>query len=303
MFLTYFNESKGGFFKLTTNKPLNHCIQRRLPDDQVIDAARLAILENPDNAPHKDVMSGGDIESFEAAMVVAKKWKNGRTLRVRFLDGDTFVHEKVKQYANEWSRYANIKFVFGNDPDAEIRVSFQDPKRGYWSYVGTDNLSIPKDEATMNFEGFNRGTNENEYSRVVLHEFGHCIGLSHEQSNPAAEIPWDKEAVYRYYANPKHGGWSKEMVDHNVLAKLDPAETVFTPHDKLSIMQYPVENELTIGDYEIGWNRTLSETDKQFISQMYPIGTEDIQGIEIDDVAIKAAALENNTQSSYAERD
>ncbi|PEU23783.1 Tolloid-like protein 1 [Bacillus wiedmannii] len=253
---------------MTTNQPLNHCVQMNLPDDQVIEAARLAIQENPDNAPDTDEVSADSIDSFEMALEVKTKWRNGRTLRVRFLDGDPAVHEKVKGYANKWSRYANLKFAFGNDPDAEIRISFKQPG-GYWSYVGTDNLAIPRNEATMNFQFFNSNTTETEFSRVVLHEFGHCIGVSHEQSNPAANIPWDKEAVYRYYAQGDDP-WDKEMVDRQVLARLDPRGTAFTPHDPKSIMQYPVPNELTIGDYEIGFNSTLSEVDKRFIGQMYP---------------------------------
>ena len=35
-------------------------------------------------------------------------------------------------------------------------------------------------------------------------------------------------------------------------------------------MLYPVPNEFTIGDYEVGWNRVLSEDDKEFIGRMYP---------------------------------
>lgn len=35
-------------------------------------------------------------------------------------------------------------------------------------------------------------------------------------------------------------------------------------------MHYPVPNALTIGDFEIGWNRVLSATDKEFIGTMYP---------------------------------
>ncbi|MCU5132284.1 matrixin family metalloprotease [Bacillus cereus] len=253
---------------MTTNQPLNHCVQMNLPDDQIIEAARLAIQENPDNAPDTDEVSADSIDSFEMALIIGKKWRNGRTLRVRFLDGDSAVHEKIKRYANEWSRYANLKFAFGNDPNAEIRISFRDPKRGFWSYLGTDNLSIPRNEATMNFEGFNSNTSETEFSRVVLHEFGHCIGVSHEQSNPAVNIPWDREAVYRHYERTQ--GWTRPEIDFQVLTKLNPIGTVFTPHDPKSIMQYPVPNEITIGDYEIGWNTTLSEVDKRFIGQMYP---------------------------------
>ncbi|CAM3594633.1 matrixin family metalloprotease [Aeromicrobium ponti] len=284
---------------MTPNKPLNHCVQMNLPDDQLFEAARLAILENPENAPGEDVASSEEIDSFEMALIVGKKWGNGQTLRVRFLDGDPVVQEKVKKYAKEWSRYANIKFDFGNDQNAEIRISFRDPKGGYWSHVGTDNLGVSKHKATMNFQGFNRNTPEEEIARVVLHEFGHCIGISHEQASPTANIPWDKPAVYQYYMKK---GWSAEMIDHNVLDKLEPQGVLFTSHDRLSIMQYPVPNELTIGDYEIGWNVTLSETDKRFIGQMYPLETEDVQDADIEESAIASVALGSDPHSPFTER-
>lgn len=274
------------------NQTLKHCVERRLSDDQKIDSARLAILENPENSSIKS----NEVENLEMAIEVNKKWSNGRTLRVRFMGGSPFVQEKVKKYANQWSRFANIKFSFGNDPDAEIRISFK--KDGHWSYIGTDNLSVPKNQATMNFEGFNERTQESEFSRVVIHEFGHCIGISHEQSSPAANIPWDVEAVYKYYADR---GWSSEIVDHNVLAKHPAEGFAFTPHDHQSIMQYPVPNELTIGDYEIGWNTKLSDTDKRFIGQMYPLGHRLPQSEEVTylkpDVA--AVAMKSDSQNSH----
>ena len=46
-------------------------------------------------------------ESY-AAIVILKKWPNGQTLRVRFLDGDSAVQDKVITYAQIWSQFANI---------------------------------------------------------------------------------------------------------------------------------------------------------------------------------------------------
>ncbi|MEM5650940.1 hypothetical protein AAHB57_29885 [Bacillus cereus] len=57
---------------MTTNQPLNHCVQMNLPDDQIIEAARLAIQENPDNAPDTDEVSADSIDSFEMALVIGK---------------------------------------------------------------------------------------------------------------------------------------------------------------------------------------------------------------------------------------
>ncbi|MGH9901865.1 MAG: hypothetical protein ACRD68_08655, partial [Pyrinomonadaceae bacterium] len=78
-----------------------------------------------------------------------KLWENGATLRVRFMDGEPAVHERVKKFASEWTKYANLRFAFGAAPDAEIRVSFRGA--GSWSYVGTDALGVPPGSPTINF--------------------------------------------------------------------------------------------------------------------------------------------------------
>ena len=43
----------------------------------------------------------------------------------------------AREQALWWTEHANLTFEFGNEPDAEIRISF-DPDDGAWSYVGTD---------------------------------------------------------------------------------------------------------------------------------------------------------------------
>ncbi|MEZ4614045.1 MAG: hypothetical protein R2867_00825 [Caldilineaceae bacterium] len=122
--------------------------------------------------PRGRSLPGAFIDSPVAlAALTGKLWSPGRTLRVRFLDGEAAIWQRVEPFAHQWSDYANIKFAFGNDPDAEIRISFLQP--GSWSYIGTDALSIPKDQPTMNFGWLKQATPNDEYSCVVTHEFGH----------------------------------------------------------------------------------------------------------------------------------
>lgn len=47
---------------------------------------------------------------LEMAMDMGRFWENGRTLKVRFLGGNDFVHQKVIKYAQVWEKYANIHF-------------------------------------------------------------------------------------------------------------------------------------------------------------------------------------------------
>lgn len=204
----------------------------------------------------------------ELALSKFKLWQPGQELRVSFLDGSQYLHQKVEQYARMWLEHANLEFRFGNFPDPEIRISFRG--RGYWSKLGTDAAKAPSYKPTMQFGGFTESTNDLEIQRVVLHEFGHAIGCIHEHSNPSMDIPWDVEKVYSFYQ--QNQGWGKELVDHNVLKRYCESEIVFSRHDPTSIMQYPVPNYLTRGDYEIGWNLELSAGDKALISKMYPEG-------------------------------
>ncbi|MGM0889807.1 MAG: M12 family metallopeptidase [Bacillota bacterium] len=263
------------------------CTLKLLPEDVQKEAYEKAVMENPANDMKEEM--GASPEKNEMALMKFKKWQPGRKLRVRFLDGVSDVQEKVEKYAHQWEKYANIKFIFGNDRDAEIRISFNE--KGSWSYLGTDCLSIPKDQPTMNYGWLRSDTPENEYSRVVLHEFGHALGCIHEHQNPTTNIPWDKEAVYRYYAGPPNN-WTKEQVDQNLFKHYSRTITNFSTFDKKSIMLYAIPNSLTLGDYEVGWNSTLSDRDKQFIKEMYP-GSE-VRVIHEASIQNERAAQQND---------
>lgn len=246
------------------------CIDVDLPPDLQVEAAEMAIEENPSNLPIFRSRPGMGVapSPFHLALVTGKKWKNGRTLHVRFLEGAPEVKAKVKEKALQWCQFANIKLEFDDSPDAEIRIAFKTD--GSWSYIGTDCLAIAKDKPTMNFGWFNPRTPDEEFNRTVVHEFGHALGCIHEHQHPEAGIPWDKEAVYRYYQGPPNN-WTRAQVDTNLFQRYGADITQFSAFDRKSIMLYPVDNSLTIGDYEIGWNTGLSDTDKEFIGTAYPL--------------------------------
>jgi hypothetical protein len=235
------------------------CFERIVPLEYASIAREKAIAENPANA-----------SPFEAAAVRSKLWRPGRVLRVAFLDGVPEVQAKVRRYANEWTRYANIDFRFGDDADAEIRISFT--QRGSWSALGTDALVeelFPKHTATMNYGWLTVDSTEAQYSRVVLHEFGHALGMIHEHQSPAEGIAWNKANVINDLSGPPNF-WNEATIAFNVFDRYEATQTQFTAFDPESIMLYAFPKHWTLDGREFTQSSTLSETDKEFIRARYP---------------------------------
>lgn len=228
------------------------------------DADELASAERVDNLRVRPMRGS----RTRAAVERVKLWENGRTLKVRFLDGDPAVQAKVQAIAREWEAIANLRFEFVAAGPAQIRISFAE--KGFsWSTVGTDALTVRSTKPTMNYGWLESDTPLREYQRVVRHEFGHALGMIHEHQNPDAlgKIPWDRPKVYAYYAEQ---GWSKSDVDSNIFDVYDEDSTNHGSFDPTSIMQYAVPDELTLGSFAIGWNTEFSQADVEFMRRQYP---------------------------------
>jgi hypothetical protein len=240
---------------------LKLCVEPTIPDEVMEEMRLHAIQENPENAPQFD-----PDDPLEGASETKWLWRNGKTITVRFLEGDPAVHKRIEPIAHEWSQYANITFKFVKRSRADIRISF-DPKGGSWSHLGVRATSLWLwGKPSMNYGWLTPDTEEREYRRVVLHEFGHALALVHEHHSPAATIPWDEEKVYEYFKRTNN--WDREQTRFQVLNRVKA--DAFTRFDRDSIMLYAFPAELTRDGSSTPWNTELSEMDKEFISQLYP---------------------------------
>jgi hypothetical protein len=213
----------------------------------------------------------GPIPTQRIAVVRLKKWPNGTEINCRFLDGSPTQKKKVEDKAHIWERYVNIKLKFVDTGPAEVRISFlADP--GSWSAVGTDALNLPYfplHEPTMNFGWLEDDTDDGEYNRVVLHEFGHALGAIHEHQSPGATLKWNTDEVYRVYSGPPNF-WSREDIDHNILRKYSKEQMNWTAFDEKSIMLYELPGSLFEDGKGTPSNKDLSDNDKKFMGEMYP---------------------------------
>eukprot|EP00053_Salpingoeca_punica_P012683 m.113879 g.113879 ORF g.113879 m.113879 type:complete len:290 (-) comp16014_c1_seq1:1880-2749(-) len=253
---------------------LRLCHERIIPDD--LDPERYArhilAAQLSEASPPKELSAAGPILPARMAVVITKKWPPKQVLRCRFLDGSPTMQKKVKEVAVQWMKYVSVKIQFVAAGPAEIRISFY-ADAGSWSAVGRDALNtayFPLHQPTMNYGWLRDTTPDDEYQRVVLHEFGHALGAIHEHQSPNFSRVWDVPQVMKYFSGPPNY-WSPEDIHHNVLDKYSPKGLAVTRYDPNSIMLYMFDGKL-FADHKgpTNENKTLSDSDKTFMRSMYP---------------------------------
>lgn len=203
----------------------------------------------------------------KAAVLSNARW-TGTQITIRFLGGTVDLQKRVRDVALEWTKLANLTFEFQQAGPTDIRIAFVEGN-GSWSYLGTMCRSIPEPKPTMNYGWLNDGTSNAELRRVVLHEFGHAVGLIHEHQNPQQAIRWNKPAVFHDLSGPPNN-WDEATIENNMYRYYAPDQVIGTPVDPLSIMMYPIPASWTLDGFSAGLNDDLSNEDKTLIRNVYP---------------------------------
>ena len=242
------------------------CKPRELPRKDHVDAAKKAIEINAKNKPEGDVdLTPAD--DGRIAVRISKYWGPEVDLSVYFMDTqDEALKKKILQHLNAWGDKANICFRLSNEPDATVRIA-REPD-GYWSYLGTDVLLIPKHRQTMNLEGFTVNTSDEEYARVVRHEAGHTLGFPHEHMRKQLVERLDEAKTIAAFMYSQ--GWTEEEVRAQVLTPLDQNDIFGTPADQTSIMCYQLPAYLTKDGQPIPGGLDINDTDHAFAGLIYP---------------------------------
>jgi TPR repeat protein len=226
----------------------------------------IALGEFQPPAPTPCVTADGN-GTCRGVAYTSKVWRQ-RELRIAFMNGDPRLIERVVNVADEWTRHAGLRFIYNPPGNTHLRIRFVDqPAGGGTSHVGTDNDRVPQSFYTMTL-GLSLVSSDRDLRRLVLHEFGHALGLEHEHQNPGEPIPWDEEAVYAHAA--RAWGWSRGQAQFNIIRRVAAERAQFTAFDRHSIMAYGMAATLRRDRVAIPWNFTLSDFDKTFIGMLYP---------------------------------
>lgn len=248
---------------LDSNFAKQHDLNVSLPYENLIrsiNEGTSILLESATNLNNIHVLN-------ELAIWLSYKWKVGETIRVKFLNKNPKLEELVKKATTEWMEYANVKFSYVEDGDAEIRIEFASDN-SYWSQIGTSCKTITyPSQPTMHLGFSDLSIGEDVIYGTILHEFGHALGCIHEHQQTNATIKWDKKKVLDYYAKV---GWDEAITNHNILDKFPDKDLSNSDYDQDSIMHYFFPSELTEDGKGSKMNFALSQKDKDFIKFCYP---------------------------------
>jgi hypothetical protein len=249
------------------------CKPKLLPIDKWVGAAATAIKINPMNRALVErlsmVMPGFSPTPQHIAALATKYWHSGGvTMTVGFMDNPPAdLRARILLHMNAWAQTAKVAFT-ESATDPQVRIA-RNEGDGYWSYVGTDVLQIAKDQPTMNLDSFAMSTPESEYHRVVRHETGHTMGFVHEHMRKVLVDKIDPEKAYKYFLETQ--GWSKEVVNQQVLTPIEESSLVGTdPPDPNSIMCYQLPGTITVDGEPIVGGLDIDKSDFQFAAKLYP---------------------------------
>lgn len=228
------------------------CVSAQPPENQapieiLPDHIVRRIIADQSEQAISQLAESGHIE--QGVIVGAKRWSSGTPISVCFFGGSIQLRSRIVATAAAWEKLgAPVQFDFGNRQDPticrlnrnyDIRIGYTQP--GYWSMIGQDSLvHVGQFEQSMNFSRFDyTPPPEPEFSRVVLHEFGHALGFYHEhqQDQEGCENEFDWNEIYSYLGGPPNN-WSKETIDFNLRSRKYMSGDIKTGFNKKSIMLY-----------------------------------------------------------------
>lgn len=244
------------------------CTIKELPADLLLVGAAAAISIQPANAPAWT--HGLDLEPAHLASLTGKYWgAKGIQLGVSFPFDTTpaDLQRRIVEHMNAWSKYCNVSFVLTTSVDAQVRITRAG--QGYWSYLGTDILSIPRNQPTLCLQGFTMRTPESEFVRVVRHEAGHTLSFPHEHMRGELIQRLDRARTIAYFRETQ--GWDQRTTIQQVLTPLSESSLMGTPNaDQDSILCYQLPGSITIDGQPIRGGTDITATDAAFAAKLYP---------------------------------
>lgn len=246
----------------------------------------------------------------------ASAWQKGAKVKVCFVNGTVDQWRLVKGIALEWNFPGSpVTLDFGNATTPASCGGATDISVAIYGTISSSPIGRASRSGTMvlGIDGLKAGSAK--LRQIVLHEFGHALGLAHELKHADGEC-WNEfkpGALQTFYRSQY--GIDDERVIREQIATYDPSswQSLFsTSFNRHSVMMYSFPAELYLrGEASRCWapiNHQVSDGDKKTLQDAYldPIFTASIvaslTSSASDDVKTMANAYNSLLLSSEMER-
>lgn len=244
---------------------------------------------------HKHVLDqhgGGihDIHVARAAFLNGVTWPNGKKIKVAFMK-QAFTFQGKQQsdpgYTAEKAKWVqevveknivplvNLSFEWDVSlEESDVRISFI-KSMGAFSFLGTQALHQGNDTITMNLGWTDQDVQSSDDPTlagtgvVIIHEFGHLLGMIHEHSRADAKLVWNKSVVYTKLGQPPND-WDHQMCDDQIFHQYALSSFNGSAYDQHSVMHYVFPVSFFENSPKLTEARGFSDLDMVWINKKYP---------------------------------
>jgi serralysin len=230
-----------------------------------------------------------EVNISRAAFLKSSIWPQNSKIKIHFMKTEfsidnekydpNYTPEKAKWVEKTIKKYivplVNLEFIWDvSQEESNIRISFV-KELGAFSYVGKEAEEEDKKNITMNLGWLDNDTDYDSIQfkntgAVVVHEFGHLIGMIHEHQRSDIPFSWDKEVVYKQLGPGTANGWSKKEVDQQIFQTTAMSSLNSSNFDQNSIMEYIFPNNYFKSNPNLTPVKYISNSDIVWINSTYP---------------------------------
>ena len=200
----------------------------------------------------------------KADTIYEESLSDGVVLTVKFMNGTEDDQNLVEETVPLWEKHGAVRFEFTTTETSDVNIHFYSGRNR--AKLGSSGLDDAREgKPTMWLTKITQ--------RVILHEFGHALGFTHEHKTPAESdldltaILDDARAEYEKDSSLSEEEVNQLLEDNYERLNAEPS-TNFSEFDPESIMLYgnlPLKNG---GKTE--YNDDLSDLDKKYMGIFYP---------------------------------